>query len=106
MSGTFNGRIAYASIRFDGPTPFIENQSGDFSSVELVSGNVFLVHLAEAIDPSEAVYLARLADLQEATVVVTRRETTDNRVAVVGLDRGGGASTYAFDLVVLVKPLQ
>jgi len=35
MSGTFQGRVAFASIRYTGAVPAIVAQSGDFGNFDL-----------------------------------------------------------------------
>lgn len=64
MSGTFVGRIAYASIGFNIPDPeaVIYLQSGDFSGVTADAPDqytlVFTLAVSQPIPPNQSVYVA------------------------------------------------
>lgn len=113
MSGTFSGRVAFARVAFTGGTPSIVMQSGDFAP-EATDGGIGKVSLTlvNPIEPSEAIYLVSCRAVDEGEVV-------DNGVASVGsnvsstlvpvLIRDPGDAELqdlAFDLTILVKPLQ
>jgi hypothetical protein len=102
MSGTFQGRVAFASV--DGVN--IANQSGDFESLANPNPGEFELTLKNPIDPSEAVYFVQVMGKDGESGQVFRAACTDTTVFVVTRNDLGAAANEDFDLLVLVKPVQ
>jgi hypothetical protein len=102
MSGTFQGRVAFASI--DGGN--IVRQSGDFESIANPDPGEFELTLKNPIDPSEAFYFLEVMGKNGERGQVFRSACTDTTVFVVTRNQLGTASNQDFDLLVLVKPVQ
>lgn len=103
MSGTFQGRIAFASIRDVGTgTPTFRNQSGDFASVTLVApGTIELTYATGSeIDPSECVF-SMVSRGRQLTFAVS---SIGDTFVQIGSALAGVATSDDFDLTILVKP--
>lgn len=107
MSGTFNGRIAYASVSpIGGPIGAeFTNQSGDFASVSSANPGEFDLVLSSPIDPSEAIYVATTTEKDGEIVQVWRAACTDTLVKVLTFSAPAVPASRQFDLAIIVKPL-
>ena len=103
MSGTFQGRVAFASIRYTGIVPAIVNQSGDFGAITptgINPGECTIV-LSSPIDPDEAFISFGYRGLGgEAHVAAW----TDTLLTVHRTGSGGAGADRNYDLTILVKP--
>ena len=100
MSGTFQGRVAFASV--DETTPSFVSQSGDFASVSKLASVFTLTYQAGAgIDPTECVFLATCRNTSGFAAVTAATDTT---VEISTFTAGGAAGDRDFDLAILVKP--
>lgn len=102
MSGTFQGRVAFASIEFPGGTPTIANQSGDFGT-PVTDGGVgkFTVPLVSPIDSADACISLSLRGAAGAPYV---RSWTDTALTIWIEDFAGGFLDISCDIVIVVKP--
>lgn len=110
MSGTFQGRLAYASCAIvAGPAVTITSQSGDFDETPVTpiytGAGDYLLTLSSPIDPSEACYQitcrASAGDVRVASIL----NATDTTIRVQVLDETSAqADPAGFDIVVVVKP--
>jgi hypothetical protein len=106
MSGTFQGRVVFASVRFDGSQPSFLSQSGDFEpTIESLGDGpgIERLTLKNPIDPSEAFYVATPRESGANTISVS--DTTDTTITLQ-LRTGASLAAVDFDLIVLVKPVQ
>lgn len=106
MAGTFQGRIAYASIAFTAGVPAFASQSGDFDSSITDNGvGDITLNLASgaAIDPSEAIYLGSVRGATPGSVTVI--SATDTTVRL-GISDFTALADLDCDLAIIVKPLQ
>lgn len=110
MSGTFQGRLAYASCNIAaGPTIAFNAQSGDFDETPLTpmyggAGN-YILTLSSPVDPNEAVYQiscrSAVGTVRVASIVSPLATTLQIEV----LDEtGANADPVGFDLTIVVKP--
>jgi hypothetical protein len=99
MPGTFNGRVAYASVRFTGPgAPEFRMQSGDFASVAM-SGSLVRLTFQDEMAPAES--CAQLS-VRESLGGYARVGTWTNAyIEIQPLDTANAAAELDFDLVVL-----
>jgi hypothetical protein len=104
MSGTFQGRVAFAAVDVS-PLGFA-NQSGDFESVANPNPGDFTLTLKNPIDPSEAVYFLEVMGKDGERGQVWRAACTDTTIQVFTRNAAGALSNEDFDLLVLVKPVQ
>lgn len=113
MSGTFSGRVAFASCAITSGPPgslAYTTQSGDFDETAAgayVGVGQFLLTLASPIDPSEAIYsvTARAALGKTCICKIDTAGTVDGAISVEVLDDGGVAiDPDAIDVLVLVRP--
>lgn len=108
MSGTFNGRIAYASVSpIGGPIGAqIDRQSGDFEYVTSLGAGEFVLSLnADSfINPDEATYVATATGKDGHVAEVWRAACTESAVRVQTRDATGALHSESFDLAILVKP--
>lgn len=102
MSGTFQGRVAFASIRYAGTVPSIFAQSGDFGAISAPGGaGVCEIVLASPIDPDEAfISFGFRGNAGEAHVAAW----TDTLLTIHRTASGGVGADRDFDLTILVKP--
>jgi hypothetical protein len=102
MSGTFQGRVAFASIRYTGAVPAIINQSGDFGAITaLVGAGECTIVLLSPIDPDEAFISFGCRGLAgEAHVAAW----TDTLLTVHRTNSAGAGADRNYDLTILVKP--
>lgn len=103
MPGTFDGRLAFASVTFPAPgAPTFRTQSGDFASVA-VAGGVTRLTLQDPISPYQgfANLTIRSATGGYATVV----DWTNAYLDVETLDTTGAAAELDFDLTVVAQPV-
>lgn len=104
MSGTFQGRIAFANIIFTAGVPSIASQSGDFSSTVSDDGpGEFTLTLSSPIDPSEAIYLGNTRSALGGCV--TFKAIADSTIQVFIDDFTGTGADYDCNIAILVKPL-
>jgi hypothetical protein len=105
MSGTFQGRIAFASIKFTAGVPSFLSQSGDFDAAitDNGAGDVTLT-LANPIDPDEAIYTG--STRSAIAGAVTFKALTDTTIRVFIDDFTGTGADYDCDICILVKPIQ
>ena len=99
MPGTFDGRIAFASIRFTAPgAPAFRTQSGDFASVAVVGG-VTRLTFQDPIAPYQGFpsLTLRTATGGYASIV----DWTSTYLDVETLDTTGAAAEIEFDLTVV-----
>ena len=101
MSGTFSGRVAYASIRYTAGVPAIVVQSGDFASVANTGPGVFTLALASAIDPDEACCTLAIRGASGAAHV---NSWTDTAIEIHCQTLAGAAADRNTDVTILVKP--
>lgn len=104
MSGTFQGRIAFAKIAFTAGVPSLISQSGDFSETIADNGvgDIGLT-LSSPIDPNEAIYLATVRGTTLGAVTIVA--ATDTLVRL-GISDFSAEADLDCDLCILVKPLQ
>lgn len=102
MSGTFQGRVAFASIEYVAGAPTFRVQSGDFDAT-IVDGGTgdFTLTLASPIDPAEACISFGCRGAAGAAHVATWTDTT---LRVLVSDLAGAAADTDCDLTILVKP--
>ena len=101
MAGTFVGRVAFASVRFGGPSPVITTQSGDFSGVGGFALGQVQLDFGDQIDPNEALAFAMTRGTPGYCDV---RTWTDTGILIRMTDASGGVADIDFDLMILVKP--
>lgn len=102
MSGTFQGRVAFASIEFPGGTPTIISQSGDFDATVADDGvGKFTIPLVSPIDPAEASISLSLRGAPGAPYV---RSWTDTSLSIWIGDFAGGFQDTNCDITIIVKP--
>lgn len=105
MSGTFQGRIAFANITFPGGTPTIASQSGDFDSIATGGAGVLDFTLKNEIDPDEAIYICTARTATDAAVSVSA--ATDSTIQLRIWDIAGAAlADLPCNIAILVKPVQ
>ena len=104
MSGTFQGRVAFAAVNVGNLT--FANQSGDFESIANASPGQFTLTLKNPIDPSEAVYFLEVMGKDGERGQVWRAACTDTTVVLFTRNQAGVLANENFDLLVLVKPVQ
>ncbi len=104
MSGTFQGRIAFASIAFNAGAPSFLSQSGDFDAAitDNGAGDVTL-NLANPIDPDEAIFLGSVRGATQGSVTITSATDTTIRLAISDFT---ALADLDCDLAILVKPIQ
>jgi hypothetical protein len=104
MSGTFQGRIAFASIKFTAGAPSFLTQSGDFDAAITDNGaGDITLNLANPIDPSEAIFLGSVRGATQGSVTITSATDTTIRL---GISDFSALADLACDLAILVKPQQ
>lgn len=104
MSGTFQGRIAFANIDFiAGPSASIASQSGDFASIAYDALGTVTLTLSSPIDPSEAIYLGNTRSTLAGCVNFVA--VTDTTIQVFIDDFTGTGANYDCNIAILVKPL-
>lgn len=110
MSGTFQGRLAYASCVPSGVGPgsvTFTSQSGDFASAAYLGAGQYQLTLAAPIDPAECCYqlTCRTASPDVRVASIISATTNDTTIEIEVLDETAtNADPLAFDLVVVVKP--
>jgi hypothetical protein len=102
MSGTFQGRVAFASIGYNAGVPSFRVQSGDFGATitDGGTGDIGLV-LATPIDPAEACISLTVRGSAGAAHVAT---WTDTALRILVTDLAGVAADIDCDLIITVKP--
>lgn len=109
MSGTFQGRLAYASFAVGGGSVTFNSQSGDFDESPITpiytGAGDYLLTLTSPIDPAEACYQiscrSAVGTVRVASVVSPLAGTLQIEV----LDEtGANADPVGFDLTIVVKP--
>jgi hypothetical protein len=101
MSGTFQGRVAFASIRYTAGVPAIALQSGDFASVADTALGIFTLTLAAPIDPDEA--CGSLA-IRGASGAAHINSWTDTTIEIHCQTLAGAAADRDTDIIIAVKP--
>jgi len=102
MSGTFQGRVAFASIAYVAGAPTFRVQSGDFGPTIADNGTGdFTLTLASPIDPAEACISFGVRGTSGAAAVATWTDTT---LRIVVTDLAGAAADTDCDLTILVNP--
>jgi len=102
MSGTFQGRVAFASIAYVANVPTFRVQSGDFVPTITDNGTGdFLLTFASPIDPAEACISLAVRGAAGAATVAS---WTDTDLRILVTDLAGGAPDTDCDLTILVKP--
>ena len=101
MSGTFQGRVAFASIRYTGAVPAIVNQSGDFGAITAGAAGVCNIVLVSPIDPDEGFISFGCRGLAGEVHVNT---WTDTLLEVHRTNSAGAGADRDFDLTIIVKP--
>lgn len=101
MSGTFQGRVAFASIRYTGAVPAIVNQSGDFGAITAGALGVCNIVLSSPIDPDEGFISFGCRGVAGEVHV---NAWTDALLTVHRTNSAGAGAAENFDLVILVKP--
>lgn len=110
MSGTFQGRLAYASCNIAaGPTIAFNAQSGDFDETPLTpiytGAGDYLLTLSSPIDPGEAVYQISCRTAVGTVRVASIVSALDASLQIEVLDETGtNADPVGFDLTIVVKP--
>lgn len=110
MSGTFQGRLAYASCTITGAPPSglsITSQSGDFTAAARSAAGQYTLTLGAEVDPSEACYQVTCRTLTGIVGVATivPASTNDSTVAIeVQDDTGALTDPVGFDIIIVVKP--
>lgn len=102
MASPFQGRVAFASIVFNGGVPSYRTQSGDFGAItDHGPGDVTLA-LVNQIDPDEACASLTLRTVFGLPYVFTWTDTGIRIQIDDGV--GGGLTDIDFDLIVVVRP--
>lgn len=102
MSGTFQGRVAFASIRYTGAVPAIVAQSGDFGAITAPGGaGICEIVLSTPIDPDEGFISFGCRGLAGEAHV---NAWTDTLLTVHRTNSAGAGADRDFDLTILVKP--
>ena len=102
MSGTFQGRVAFASIAYVAGAPTFRVQSGDFSPTIIDGGTGdFTLTFASPIDPTDACICFASRGATSAPYVAAWTDTT---LQVLVKDLSGAAADRDCDLTILVKP--
>jgi hypothetical protein len=101
MSGTFQGRVAFASIQYSGGIPAIVTQSGDFDSVADTGTGIFTLTLSSPIDPNEACISLAIRGGSGAAHV---NSWTDTTIEIHCQTLAGAAADRNTDVTILVKP--
>lgn len=106
MSGTFQGRVAYASFAVAGGAITTTSQSGDFDAPSYSGVGEFRLNLLSQIDPSECV--VQITPRNTAAnpgygIVLTSSTDTFINVELYN-DTGTLTDPPGFDVLVLVKP--
>lgn len=110
MSGTFQGRLAYASCTITGAPPSgiaITSQSGDFTAAARGAAGQYTLTLGAEIDPAEACYQVTCRTLTGIVGIATivSASTNDSTIAIEVLDETSTlVDPVGFDIVVVVKP--
>jgi hypothetical protein len=113
MSGTFQGRLAFASCTVAGAAVTFKSQSGDFDETPVVpiytGVGVYTLTLSSPIDPLEACYqvTCRSIALRPRTAIIDNALTTANTIVVRVFDDAGPGTPddpNGFDLSISVKP--
>lgn len=106
MSGTFQGRLAYASFAVAGGAITITSQSGDFGTPGYAGAGEFRLNLASPIDPAEcAIALTPRTVAATPRYAVVLTSSTDNFIDVeVYNDTGTPADPSGLDISIVVKP--
>jgi hypothetical protein len=101
MPGTFDGRLAFASIRFPAPgAPEFRTQSGDFASVAVV-GSVTRITFQAPIAPYQGFPSLTLRSATGGYVSVV--DWTSTYLDVETLDTTGAAAEIDFDLTIVAQ---
>lgn len=101
MPGTFDGRVAFASILYPAPgAPDFRTQSGDFASVSVVGGVARLV-FQDPIAPYQG--FASLTVRASTAGIATIVDWTDAYVEVETADATGAPTELAFDLTIVTQ---
>ena len=111
MSGTFQGRLAYASFTVAGGAVTFNSQSGDFDetpTTPIYTGvGDYLLTLSSPIDPAEASYqiTCRTAAGRVCVPSIISASTTDSAIRIeVNDETAANVDPLGFDLTVVVKP--
>ena len=111
MSGTFQGRLAYASCAVAGAAVTFNSQSGDFDETPTTpiytGAGIFTLTLSSPIDSLEACYQVTCRSIagRARIGIVDSALTTDTTIVVrVFDDAGAAADPTGFDLTIVVKP--
>ena len=101
MPGTFDGRVAYASIRFPAPgAPAFRMQSGDFASVAVV-GSVTRLTFQDPIAPYQGFPSLTLRSATGGYVSIV--DWTSTYLDIETLDTTGAAAEIDFDLTIVAQ---
>jgi len=101
MPGTFDGRVAFASVLFNGPgAPAFRTQSGDFASVAVVGG-VTRLTFQDPIAPYQGFPSLTLRSATGGYVSVV--DWTSTYLDVETLDTTGAAAEIEFDLAIVAQ---
>ena len=102
MSGTFQGRVAFASIAYTAGAPAFRVQSGDFGATITDGGSGdFTLVLATPIDPAEACISLAVRGAAGAASVAS---WTDTSLRIPVTDLTGAGADIDCDLIITVKP--
>jgi hypothetical protein len=112
MSGTFQGRLAYASCAIvAGPAVTITSQSGDFDETPVTAiyqgSGQYQLTLSSPIDPAECCYqvTCRTASPDVRVASIISATTNDTTIEIEVLDETAtNADPLGFDILVVVKP--
>lgn len=106
MSGTFQGRLAFAKITIDIDGGSLASQSGDFSPTVDLSPGFITLTLVAPIAPSQAVYLCSPISSVDACSLtfINITETTLVLSSSILEEEAWTSKAVSFDILILVKP--
>ena len=109
MSGTFQGRLAYASFAVAGGAITINSQSGDFDETPFTpmytGAGDYLLTLTSPIDPAEACYQISCRSAVGTVRVASIVSPLAGTLQIEVLDEtASNADPDGFDVTVIVKP--
>lgn len=111
MSGTFQGRVAFASCLVTPGSVTFQCQSGDFDSVVYNGAGEFQIVLAPGsqVDPAECALQLTIRSTGLGLLGYVLDTQTDSTIDIEVVDTTGGfnilTDPFGFDLTILVKPL-
>lgn len=114
MSGTFQGRLAYASCAVNAGPPGVvtfNSQSGDFDEAPTTpiytAVGIYLLALSNPIDPTDATFSVTCRDVagRPAFATIDDALTTATEIGINVYDDGGAPfDPSGFDITIVVRP--